>query len=266
MDRGRHSAREAPCSTRSRAAGNQRVGSGFVACSLAKQPHLLEIRSSTDTPTQCSARLAGPVSAFAGRISAESGVPQQSARCRHWQDAKLPSKIGATIIKGAQAGVRRSWVEGRDYFTLVPDVGSEPAAFARHPSLCCSAASRRGRACGSLVLGADGVAIGMRFYPSEEAIVHPPTEGDAVSLASSTLRGNVIDLIRGFGPSGALQHPLDAGARSPTAERAREAEQLAVAECEMPPYAEAAARGNARIAVPIVGEAMGSFIVSSRPP
>ena len=48
-----------------------------------------------------------------------------------------------------------------------------------------------------LLLGADGVLIGSRFWASAEALVHPDFQNSAVSAdGDSTIRTTVVDIVR----------------------------------------------------------------------
>jgi len=236
------------------AAGNQHVGSGFITWSLAKQPHLLDI--ALEHAPRAMFLSFGDPEPFARRI-ARSGVPL-ICQVQTLADAKRAIEVGATIIvaQGAEAGGHG---EKRGTFTLVPEVADLIARRSPETLLCAAGGIADGRGlAAALVLGADGVVIGTRFYPSEEALVHPQLKDAAVSASGDdTLRGNVIDLIRGIRDWPERYNIRSM--RSETTDRwsGREAELLAVAEREMPRYAEAAARGNARIAGPIVGEAIG---------
>jgi len=52
---------------------------------------------------------------------------------------------------------------------------------------------------GGVVVGADGVLVGTRFYASEEALVHPNMKAATVSAGGDdTLRNKVVDIVRGF--------------------------------------------------------------------
>jgi len=177
------------------AAGNQHVGCGFITWSLAKQPQLLDI--ALEHAPRAMFLSFGDPEPFAKRIT-QSGVPL-ICQIQTLADAKRATEVGATIIvaQGAEAGGHG---EKRGTFTLVPEVADLIARRSPETLLCAAGGIADGRGlAAALVLGADGVVIGTRFYSSEEALVHPQLKEAAVGASGDdTLRGSVVDLIRGI--------------------------------------------------------------------
>ena len=99
------------------AAGNERVGCGFITWSLAKKPELLE-QALAKSPAALMLSFGSPAP-FAARIK-QSGVPmicqvQSMAHAREAVDA------GADVIV-AQGGEAGGHSGSRSTFTLVPEV------------------------------------------------------------------------------------------------------------------------------------------------
>jgi nitronate monooxygenase len=110
----------------------------------------------------------------------------------------------------------------------------------------------------ALVLGADGVVMGSRFWASEEALVHPNLQKAAVAASGDdTLRGRTIDIARGLDVWPARYNLRTMRSQTTDLWHDKDAELRAVADVEGKRYAEAAAIGNAEIVSPIVGEAVG---------
>lgn len=236
------------------AAGNQHVGCGFITWSLARQPQLLDV--ALEHAPRAMFLSFGDPEPFAARIR-RAGVPL-ICQIQSLADAKHAIEVGADVIV-AQGGEAGGHGEKRATFTLVPEVADLIARRSPDTLLCAAGGIADGRGlAAALVLGADGVVIGTRFYASEEALVHPNMKEAAVEASGDdTLRGNVIDLVRGIRDWPARYNIRTM--RNETTERwsGREAELLAATEHELSRYAEAAARGDAKVASPIVGEAIG---------
>ena len=236
------------------AAGNQRVGCGFITWSLKKQPYLLDI--ALDHAPGAMFLSFGDPERFVGRIK-EAGVPFM-CQIQTMADARRAIDLGADILvaQGAEAGGHG---EKRATFTLVPEVADLISARAPETLLCAAGGVADGRGlAAALVLGADGVVVGTRFWASEEALVHPNLQAAAVSATGDdTLRSRVIDILKGFDfwPARYDLRTL----RSAATDRwhGSEVELQAVVEAEVARYAEAAAEGDARNVSATVGEAIG---------
>src|SRR5262245_21925665 len=149
------------------AAGNQRVGCGFITWSLKKQPHLLDI--ALERVRGALFLSFGDPAPFAPRIK-QAGVPL-ICQIQSLADAKHAIDVGADILvaQGSEAGGHG---ERRATFTLVPEVADLIAARPPTTLLCAAGGVAAGRAlAAALALGADGVLVGTRFPASEEALV-----------------------------------------------------------------------------------------------
>src|SRR5262245_43640817 len=228
------------------AAGNQRVGCGFITWSLAKQPQLLDI--ALERVRGALFLSFGDPAPFAPRIK-QAGVPL-ICQIQSLADAKHAIEVGADVIvaQGSEAGGHG---ERRATFTLVPEVADLIASRSPDTLLCAAGGVADGRGlAAALALGADGVVAGA---PSgaRAASVPPP----AMSAGGDDkMRTTVIDIVRGF-----VEWPKRFDNRvmkSATTERwsGKEEELRASMAAEVPRYAEAAAKGDTRIVSPIVGE------------
>jgi len=177
-----------------KAAGNTHIGCGFITWSLAKQPELLT-QALEKSPKAIFLSFGNPAP-FVAEIKA-AGV-LLICQVQTLKDAKHAIASGADIIvaQGAEAGGHG---EKRATFTLVPEVADYIANAAPEVLLVAAGgiADGRGLAAG-LMLGADGVLVGSRFWAAKEALVHPAVLKAAIGASGDdTLRTSVIDIVRG---------------------------------------------------------------------
>ena len=177
------------------AAGNAKIGCGFITWSLAKQPELLEqVLARRPAAVMLSF---GPVADFAAQIR-QSGVP---VICQVQSMAHAREAVGAgaevIVAQGGEAGGHSG---NRSTFTLVSEVADYLAKTAPDTLLVAAGGVADGRAlAAALMLGADGVLIGSRLVASSEALT-PHGFHDAILAADgdATVKTSVIDLVRNY--------------------------------------------------------------------
>ncbi|MEM7069123.1 MAG: nitronate monooxygenase [Pseudomonadota bacterium] len=174
-------------------AGNQPVGCGFITWSLAKQPELLT-RTLERKPKAIFLSFADPAP-FVDEIKA-SGTTFicQVQRLDH---AKHAVDCGADIIiaQGTEAGGHGA---KRATMTFVPEVADMLANRSPDTLLCAAGGIGDGRGlAASLMLGADGVLVGSRFWASSEALVGPNMHKASIAATGDeTIRSSVMDIAR----------------------------------------------------------------------
>ena len=177
------------------AAGNARIGCGFITWSLAERAELLdEVLARRPATVMLSF---GPVDGFAAEIK-QSGVPV-ICQVQSMAHAKAAVDAGAAVIV-AQGGEAGGHSGSRATFTLVPEVADYLAKAAPDTLLVAAGGVADGRAlAASLMLGADGVLIGSRLVASFEALT-PHGFHDAIIAADgdATIKTSVIDLVRNY--------------------------------------------------------------------
>lgn len=175
------------------AAGNQPVGCGFITWSLAKNPDLLE--QALDRGPRAIFLSFGDPEPFAAPVHA-ADVPL-ICQVQSLEDARRALHVDADIIvaQGAEAGGHG---EKRATFTLVPEVADLIARHAPGTLLCAAGGIADGRGlAAALMLGADGVVMGSRFWASSEADVHPNLHNSALGASGDdTIRTSVTDIAR----------------------------------------------------------------------
>ncbi len=175
-------------------AGNQRVGCGFITWSMAKDPSLLDL-ALAHQPAAMMLSFADPAP-FAATIRA-AGVPL-ICQVHNLDHARRALAVGADVLvaQGTEAGGHG--LRTRGTITLVPDV-VDLVARERPEVLVLAAggiADGRGIAA-ALMLGADGVLIGTRFWATQEARIHPAAKARVVAASGDeTVRTSVYDIVR----------------------------------------------------------------------
>lgn len=251
---------EAWLETEFQAAGNRAVGCGFITWSLAKQPRLLAAALARKPPA----------------IMLSFGDPLPYAGAIHEQGAALFCQVQTldhareAIAAGAEAIVAQGTEAGghggnRATLTLVPEIADLLAARAPKTLLLAAGGIADGRGlAAALMLGADGVLMGSRFWASEEALVHDSFQRAALAAdGDATLRTRVPDIARGLDWPKAF---TVRGLRNKFTDQwhGREDALLEVAEREAARYAAAAKSGDPDIAGVLVGEAAG--LIADIPP
>ena len=176
-------------------AGNQSVGCGFITWALRGHPQALEQVLARD-PSAIFLSFGDPAE-FVPAIQ-DAKVPL-ICQVQTLRDAAHAIDLGAEIIvaQGAEAGGHG---ERRATFTLVPEIADHIARAAPDTLLCAAGGVGDGRGlAAALMLGADGVVVGSRFWASEEALVHPGMLKAALEASGDdTLRSTVTDIMRGY--------------------------------------------------------------------
>jgi nitronate monooxygenase len=170
-------------------AGNARIGCGFITWSLAKHPGLLDAALARQ-PAAVMLSFGDP-RPFAPAIRAAGSLlicqAQTVAQAREALDA------GADVIvaQGTEAGGHGLT---EPLFTLLPQVVD---ACPDTPVVAAGGiADGRGLAA-AMMLGAEGVLMGTRFYASQEADGHPDAKRRILEAAGGqTVRSIVFDLSR----------------------------------------------------------------------
>jgi nitronate monooxygenase len=231
-----------------------RVGCGFITWSLARKPELLD-EALAQQPVTIMLSF-GDLRPFADRIHA-SGVPL-IAQVQTLDHANQALDAGADILvaQGGEAGGHGMTV--RSTFTLVPDVVDLAAE--RSPDTLVLAAGGvadgRGLAA-ALILGADGVLVGTRFWASPEALVSPRVQDRAMRASGDdTYRTRVYDIVRRLDwpaeyNERALRNPFVDGWHG------NESELLSFLPDAVSTYENAVAAEDFDVAAILVGEAIG---------
>jgi nitronate monooxygenase len=175
------------------AAGNARIGCGFITWSMAQNPKLLD-QVLAHQPAALMLSFGSPAP-FAARIK-KAGVAL-ICQAQSMVYAREAVAAGADIIvaEGCEAGGHSAH---RATFTLVPEVADYLAKTAPDTILVAAGGVADGRSlAAALMLGAEGVLVGTRFIASEESLA-PDGFRKAIVAADgdATMKSNTVDVVR----------------------------------------------------------------------
>lgn len=175
------------------AAGNTQVGCGFITWSMAKKPELLT-QALAHKPAALMLSFGDP-RPFAGEIAA-AGVPL-ICQCQSLAHVRQAIEAGAAIVvaQGSEAGGHGA---SRATLPFVPEAADLIACESPDTLLLAAGGIADGRGlAAALMLGADGVLAGTRFWASREALVHERHHAAAVAATGDqTVRSSLPDIAR----------------------------------------------------------------------
>ena len=175
------------------AAGNQTVGAGFITWSMAKTPALLDLV--LERAPRAVMLSFGDPAPFAGKIRAAGAALICQVQTLEHARAALGAGAEIVVAQGAEAGGHGA---SRGTLAIVPEVADLVAGRAPETLVLAAGGIADGRGlAAALMLGADGVLMGSRFWASREALV--PERFHARALESDgdgTTRSTVMDIAR----------------------------------------------------------------------
>ncbi len=171
------------------AAGDARIGVGFITWSMAKQPRLLDLV--LERKPAAVMLSFGEVKPHAAKIKKSGALLIcQTQTLAHAKEA-VENHADVIVAHGAEGGGHGI---ARGTFALVPAVVD--AAPGTPVAASGGVADGRGLAA-ALMLGADGVLVGTRFYASIEAAGFQSAKERIVKAnGDSTIRGILFDIAR----------------------------------------------------------------------
>ncbi|HSN20251.1 MAG TPA: nitronate monooxygenase [Usitatibacter sp.] len=240
-------------------AGGERVGIGFITWALAKAPRMLDV--ALELSPACLFLSFGDPRPFAHRIH-RAGVKLvcQVQTLAHVEQA-IEAEAAVIVAQGTEAGGHGGT---RSTLPLVPEVADHLARRAPKTLLLAAGGIGDGRGlAAALMLGADGVLVGTRFWSTLEALTPSAMVERAIgATGDDTVRTTAVDALRG------VRWPAEFSFRVLTNELTdqwvgREAEAAASFGALAGAYADARNRGDLSIVVTVVGEGVG--LVRDRP-
>jgi nitronate monooxygenase len=183
-------AAELPALSAARAQSGLRFGVGFITWSLARQPHLLD--QALEAKPDAVWLSFGDPAPFAERIKAAGALMICQVQSVAMALDAVAKGVDIVVAQGSEAGGHGA---SRGTFALVPAVvdavGDKAVVVAAG-----GVADGRGLAA-ALMLGAEGVVVGTRFYASLEAAGHQAAKERIVAASGDdTVRGLVFDISR----------------------------------------------------------------------
>ena len=177
-------------------ADKKSVGCGFITWAINQKPEVLD--ATLDMNPRAVFLSFGNPKAHAKKIK-DKNIPL-ICQVQTLKDAENALNCGADIVvaQGSEAGGHG---EQRSTMSLVPEVADLIIAASPDTLLCAAGGIADGRGlAAALMLGADGVVIGSRFWASNEANVHKNMHDEAVNATGDgTIRSQVMDVVRQLG-------------------------------------------------------------------
>jgi nitronate monooxygenase len=235
------------------AAGNARVGCGFITWSMAKDPSLLAL-ALDHAPAAMMLSFGDPAPHAAAIRAAGSLLVCQVQTLAHAREA-IAAGADILVAQGSEAGGHGA---RRATLTLVPEVADLLARTSPDTLLVAAGGIADGRGlAAALSLGADGVLVGSRFWAASEALTHPNHHGAAIAAdGDGTVRQRATDIARGYDwPAEFTARVLNN--RFVQTWEHRPDEHRAMADALRPAYQAAVAAGDPDDAAVWVGEATG---------
>lgn len=177
------------------AAGNRRVGCGFITWSLAKNPALLD-RVLAHAPAALMLSFGDP-QPFAARIHAAGSVLICQVQNSEQTLRALDAGAAIVVAQGTEAGGHGG---ARATLPLVPALADLVARRAPEAMVVAAGGIADGRGlAAALTLGAEGVLVGTRFYASAESLAHDLAKARVVAASGdATARTTIFDIVRGL--------------------------------------------------------------------
>jgi len=171
------------------AAGDARIGVGFITWSMAKNPRLLDL--ALERKPAAIMLSFGDVAPHSGKIKKAGALLICQVQTVKHAKAALANGADILIAQGAEAGGHG---DARGTFALVPAVVD--AARGVPVAAAGGVADGRGLAA-AVMLGADGVLMGSRFYATLEAAIHHAAKERVVATSGDeTIRSIMFDIVR----------------------------------------------------------------------
>ena len=175
-------------------AAGQRVGIGFITWALSQAPKVLE-QALARRPVMVFLSFGDPRT-FAGLIRV--GGADLACQIQNLHQAAQAVEAGAAVIvaQGTEAGGHGG---GRSTMPLVPEVADYLAREAPDTVLLAAGGIADGRGlAAALMLGADGVLVGSRFWASAEALTPDAAVARGIrATGDDTVRTRALDRVRG---------------------------------------------------------------------
>ena len=230
-------------------AGNCPVGCGFITWALTKGPATLDLALSHHPPAIMLSF--GDATPFLPKVKRAGALAICQVQSIAQARAVLIEGADIIIAQGTEAGGHGG---GRSTLPLVPAVVDMIARSGRDVPVVAAGGIADGRGlAAALMLGADGVLMGTRFYVASEALASSAAKARIVAASGDdTVRTRVFDMARGY--DWPPQYSGRAVQNRFSETRHGREQALAQDEAERTRYAEAAARGDSDIAVVFASE------------
>lgn len=175
-------------------ASGERVGVGFITWALEQMPRMLDLALEFSPPYVFLSF--GDPQPFADRIRAGGAALISQVQSMRQVDQAIDAGAFAIVAQGTEGGGHGA---ARSTMPFVPEVADRLAARAPQTLLLAAGGIADGRGlAAALMLGADAVVVGTRFWAAAEALTpHAVTDRAIGRDGDSTVRTKAIDPLRG---------------------------------------------------------------------
>jgi nitronate monooxygenase len=171
-----------------------KFGVGFITWSLERAPEILT-KALRYSPF-CVLLSFGDPSPFASEIAKSGAVLICQVQFLSQIDMAIKAGAAAVVVQGSEAGGHGA---SRSTFPFVPEAADYLKQRSPETLLLAAGGVADGRGlAAALMLGADGVVVGSRFWASAEALTPQAHTDKAITVTGdSTVRTKVLDALRG---------------------------------------------------------------------
>lgn len=175
-------------------AQSEKFGVGFITWALAKAPHMLP-KALRYSPF-CIFLSFGDPRPFAAQIRNSGTALICQVQFLAQIDMALEAGAAAVVAQGTEAGGHAAT---RSTLPFVPEAADYLKRHSPETLLLAAGGIADGRGLAvALMLGADGVVVGSRFWSSAEALTPKPhTDKASTATGDSTIRTKTLDALRG---------------------------------------------------------------------
>ena len=175
-------------------AKSQKFGVGFITWALNQAPAMLT-KALKYSPC-CIFLSFGDPCPFVEEIRRADALLVCQVQCMADIDVALKAGAAAVVVQGSEAGGHGA---SRSTFPFLPEAADYLKQQSPETLLLAAGGIADGRGlAAALILGADGVVVGTRFWASEEALTKKTHTDKAIAAnGDSTVRTKVLDALRG---------------------------------------------------------------------
>jgi nitronate monooxygenase len=171
-----------------------KFGVGFITWALSKAPRALD--EALEHSPSCLFLSFGDPRPFAESIRRAGARLVCQVQCLRHVDEALEAGADVVVAQGTEAGGHGA---RRSTLPFVPEVADHLARHSQDTLLLAAGGIADGRGlAAAMMLGADGVVVGSRFWSSREALTPTKaTDRAATATGDDTVRTKAIDALRG---------------------------------------------------------------------
>jgi nitronate monooxygenase len=176
-------------------AQSEKFGVGFITWALNQSPTMLT-KALKHSPF-CIFLSFGDPGPFADEIRRTGALLVCQVQCMADIDLALRAGATAIVVQGTEAGGHGA---SRSTFAFLPEAADHLKQYSPETLLLAAGGIADGRGlAAALILGADGVVVGTRFWASAEALTKKAHTDKAIAAnGDSTVRTKALDALRGI--------------------------------------------------------------------